>query len=145
MAELLSAHELTRRYGDGDTATIALRGVSFDIRAGEYLAVIGRSGSGKSTLLNLMGLLDRPTDGSLRLLGERVEKLDDVRRAAMRNRHIGFVFQFHHLLPEFSVRENLLMPVRIAGQREDRTVHAWTDELIELLGLEDVAAKLATE
>jgi len=69
MAELLSAHELTRRYGSGDTATLALRGVSFEIRHGEYLAVIGRSGSGKSTLLNLMGLLDQPTDGSLRLLG----------------------------------------------------------------------------
>lgn len=145
MAELLSAHELTRRYGRGDTATLALRGVSFEIRHGEYLAVIGRSGSGKSTLLNLMGLLDQPTDGSLRLLGERVDRLDDVRRAAARNRHIGFVFQFHHLLPEFSVRENVLMPVRIAGQREDRAVNAWTDELIELLGLDAVAAKPATE
>ncbi len=99
MADMVVATDLARRYGDGDTATLALRSATFGIGPGEYLAIIGRSGSGKSTLLNLLGLLDRPTDGRLELLGERVDHLDDRRRAAMRNRHIGFIFQFHHLLP----------------------------------------------
>ncbi|CAN5357776.1 hypothetical protein BH24CHL10_BH24CHL10_12260 [soil metagenome] len=122
MADMVVATDLARRYGDGDTATLALRSATFGIGPGEYLAIIGRSGSGKSTLLNLLGLLDRPTDGRLELLGERVNQLDDRRRAAMRNRHIGFIFQFHHLLPELSVRENLLMPARIAGHRADGSV-----------------------
>jgi lipoprotein-releasing system ATP-binding protein len=138
MAELIAADRIGRRYGDGVAATHALRGASFRIDPGEYLAVIGRSGSGKSTLLNLLGLLDRPSDGRLHLLGERVDHLDDRRRAALRNRHIGFVFQFHHLLPEFSVRENLLMPTRIAGGRQARVAGAWADELADLLGLADV-------
>ncbi len=143
MADMVVATDLARRYGDGDTATLALRSATFGIGPGEYLAIIGRSGSGKSTLLNLLGLLDRPTDGRLELLGERVDHLDDRRRAAMRNRHIGFIFQFHHLLPEFSVRENLLMPARIAGHRVDGSVDSWADELLVLLGLELLATKPA--
>jgi len=143
MADMVVATDLARRYGDGDTATLALRSATFGIGPGEYVAIIGRSGSGKSTLLNLLGLLDRPTDGRLELLGERVDHLDDRRRAAMRNRHIGFIFQFHHLLPEFSVRENLLMPARIAGHRAVGSVDSWADELLVLLGLELLATKPA--
>ena len=143
MAELVVADQLGRRYGEGDAATLALHDASFGIGAGEYLALVGRSGSGKSTILNLLGLLDRPSDGRLYLLGERVDQLDDRRRAALRNRHIGFVFQFHHLLPEFTVRENLLMPARIAGRRDARGARAWADELAELLGLESVVDRPA--
>ena len=143
MADLVTAERLSRRYGDDDGATLALRDATFRIDPGEYLAIVGRSGSGKSTLLNLLGLLDRPTDGRLELLGERADHLDDRRRAALRNRHIGFIFQFHHLLGEFSVRENLLMPVRIAGGRDDRGGRARLDELAELLGIEDLLAKPA--
>ncbi len=143
MADLVVADELGRRYGDGDTATLALSKASFGIGAGEYMALVGRSGSGKSTLLNLLGLLDRPSDGRLYLLGERVDHLDDRRRAALRNRHIGFIFQFHHLLPEFTVRENLLMPARIAGNREMRGARAWADELANMLGLESVVDRPA--
>ena len=143
MADLVVAEELGRRYGDGASATLALRDASFGIGAGEYLALVGRSGSGKSTLLNLLGLLDRPTAGRLYLLGERVDHLDDRRRAALRNRHIGFVFQFHHLLPEFTVRENLLMPMRIAGTRDARAARIWADELAELLGLESLVDRPA--
>jgi len=145
MPDLVVANDVARRYGAGDASTMALREASFGIDAGEYLAIIGRSGSGKSTLLNLLGLLDRPTEGRLELLGERVDHLDDGRRAAMRNRHIGFIFQFHHLLPEFSVRENILMPARIAGRRRDRSVDGWADELLELLGLESLAGKPADQ
>ncbi len=145
MANLVVAEELGRRYGDGDSATLALRDASFGIGAGEYLALVGRSGSGKSTLLNLLGLLDRPTAGRLYLLGERVDHLDDRRRAALRNVHIGFVFQFHHLLPEFTVRENLLMPMRIAGTRDARGARIWADELADLLGLESLVDRPADE
>ncbi len=145
MADLVRADQLTRRYGDDEGATIALRDASFDIGQGEYLAIVGRSGSGKSTLLNILGLLDRPTDGRLDLLGERADRLDDRGRAALRNRHIGFVFQFHHLLGEFSVRENLLMPVRIAGGRDDRERRAWLDELAGLLGIGDLLDKPADQ
>jgi lipoprotein-releasing system ATP-binding protein len=138
MDELVVADGLGRRFGTSETATLALRDATFRIGTGEYLAIVGRSGSGKSTLLNLLGLLDRPSEGRLHLLGERADHLDDRRRAALRNRHIGFVFQFHHLLGEFSVRENLLMPVRIGGGREDRAARAWHGELAELLGITDI-------
>ena len=145
MAELVSASQLERRYGAGDTSTLALRGVSFTIDTAEYVAIIGRSGSGKSTLLNLLGLLDRPTDGTLELLGERVDRLSDHARAALRNRHLRFVFQFHHLLPEFSVLENVLMPARIAGGRINGRVARRAVELLELLGIEDLAARPADQ
>ena len=145
MADLVDARDLERRYGEGETATLALRGATFELRRGEFVAIKGRSGSGKSTLLNLLGLLDRPTGGTLELLGERVERLDDGRRAQIRNRHIGFVFQFHHLLPEFDVRENLLMPVRIGGGRTDRAVLSRIDDLVELLDLHGLESKPADQ
>lgn len=145
MGELVDARDLERRYGDGEAATLALRGATFMLGQGDFVAITGRSGSGKSTLLNLLGLLDRPTRGSLELLGERVDRLDDGARAKIRNRHIGFVFQFHHLLPEFSVRENLLMPVRIDGGRADRRINARVDELLDLLGLSGLESKPADE
>jgi lipoprotein-releasing system ATP-binding protein len=145
VGELVDARDLERRYGDGEAATLALRGATFMLGQGDFVAIKGRSGSGKSTLLNLLGLLDRPTRGSLELLGERVDRLDDGARAKIRNRHIGFVFQFHHLLPEFSVRENLLMPVRIDGGRADRRINARVDELLDLLGLSGLESKPADE
>jgi ABC-type lipoprotein export system ATPase subunit len=145
MGDLVRARDLGRRYGDGDAATTALRDATFDIGAGEYVAIIGRSGSGKSTLLNLLGLLDRPSNGTLEFLGQRVDGLRDAPRAAIRNRHIGFVFQFHHLMPEFDVRENLLMPARIAGGGQASTARSWADELIELLDLGPVARRPADE
>ena len=145
MADLVRADQLMRRYGDDVSGTVALRDASFDIGQGEYLAIVGRSGSGKSTLLNILGLLDRPTDGRLHLLGERADRLGDRGRAALRNRHIGFVFQFHHLLAEFSVRENLLMPVRIGGGRDDRGSRRRLDELADLLGIGDLLDKPADQ
>ena len=145
MDELIRARSLIRRYGEGTAATTALRDATFEIDAGEYVAVIGRSGSGKSTLLNLLGLLDRPSGGSIDFLGETVDRLDDARRASFRNRHIGFVFQFHHLLPEFNVRENLLMPARITGGAQPGSSEAWADELIEMLDLGSVTRQPADQ
>ena len=115
MAEtLVHAEEIGKTYGTV-VKTVALHEVSFEIEAGEFASVIGESGSGKSTLLNLIGLLDTPTTGRIVLNGHDATAANRKQRAALRNDFIGFVFQFHYLLPEFSVLENVLMPGRIAG------------------------------
>ncbi len=118
MPDTISIDQVTKEYGTA-VKTQALRGVSFRVAEKEFLSIIGQSGSGKSTLLNLLGLLDRPTEGTVNLLGTDVGKLGKKERAAFRNEHLGFVFQFHHLLPEFSVRENLLLPTWIGAPASD--------------------------
>jgi lipoprotein-releasing system ATP-binding protein len=105
--------EVRKTYGPGGTGTEVLRGVSFAIRRGESVAVVGPSGSGKSTLLNIIGTLDRPTSGSVRLEGRELAGLDDGELARLRNRKIGFVFQFHHLLPQCTLLENVLVPTLV--------------------------------
>lgn len=134
---------LGKVYGTGETQTRALEGVSFEIASGEFAAIVGRSGSGKSTLLNLLGLLDTPTEGTLHLNGRDSGSLDKPGRAALRNELLGFVFQYHHLLPEFSVEENLLMPVLISGRPVDGDVRARLDETLEVLGLAELGRKNA--
>jgi lipoprotein-releasing system ATP-binding protein len=111
---LVHAEGIGKTYGTA-VKTVALHEVSFEIAAGEFASVIGQSGSGKSTLLNLIGLLDTPTTGRIVLNGHDATAASRKQRAALRNDFIGFVFQFHYLLPEFSVLENVLMPGRIAG------------------------------
>jgi lipoprotein-releasing system ATP-binding protein len=115
----LQARGLRKVYvgGDGSELTV-LDGVGIDVRPGEAVAVIGASGAGKSTLLHLLGGLDRPTAGEVRVGGRRLDDLPEAELAAVRNRSIGFVFQFHHLLPEFSALENVMMPLRIADVAE---------------------------
>jgi lipoprotein-releasing system ATP-binding protein len=140
---MVAADGLGKVYGTGETATRALEGVSFEIVAGEFAAIVGRSGSGKSTLLNLLGLLDTPTEGTLHLNGRDSGTLDKRGRAAQRNELLGFVFQYHHLLPEFSVKENLLMPVLISGRPVDDDVRARLDETLDVLGLADLTRKNA--
>ena len=112
----LEARGLAKRYtlGDGSTLSI-LEGVDFSLESGTAVAIIGASGAGKSTLLHLLGALDRPTDGEVRLGGRTVAGLDDESLAIVRNRHVGFVFQFHHLLREFNALENVMMPALIGG------------------------------
>jgi lipoprotein-releasing system ATP-binding protein len=112
----LEARELEKRYMGGDGSTIeVLRGVSLALRRGEAVAITGASGSGKSTLLHLLGALDRPTAGQVLLGGREVSLLGEEELAAVRNRHVGFVFQFHHLLREFTALENVMMPALLAG------------------------------
>lgn len=145
MAEpLLVAEDLGKTYGTA-VETRALDRVSFKVEAGEFASIIGKSGSGKSTLLNILGLLDTPTSGRLLLDGEDPAELDKRERARLRNSRIGFVFQFHYLLPEFSVWENVLMPTAIAGQQLDPALRELAEETLALLGLEGLEDKNANE
>lgn len=141
---LVSAKDLGKVYGT-DIRTRALEGVSFDVAAGEFVAIVGRSGSGKSTLLNLLGLLDTPSEGTLHFDGRESSSIDKRGRAALRNELLGFVFQYHHLLPEFSVRENILMPYYISGKPVDGTILARADETLQVLGLDGLGDKNAND
>ena len=130
----VAAADVTRRYGTGDATVDALRGVSLEVPAGQYLAVMGPSGSGKSTLMHLLAGLDRPDGGTVTIGGVDVGGLDDAGLTALRREHIGFVFQFFNLLPMLTARENVLLPLEIAGRKPEP---AWFGELIDRVGLTD--------
>jgi lipoprotein-releasing system ATP-binding protein len=132
---VLEAVELAKVYtgGDGGTITV-LDGVNLQVARGEMVAVVGASGAGKSTLLHLLGALDRPTRGTVRIGGEALSSRGDEELSSLRNRMIGFVFQFHHLLREFSAAENVMMPLLIAGWSRDRAQRR-ADDLLARVGL----------
>lgn len=115
MNSLLTVHGLCKTYGTGSNRVAVLKGIDLDLRAGTTTALVGASGAGKSTLLHLLGALDRPTSGTVCFHDEDIFKKNDRQLALFRNRSIGFVFQFHHLLPEFTALENVMMPALIAG------------------------------
>ena len=130
---ILEARGLRKVFDTGGEGLEVLKGVDLVVRAGELVAVMGESGVGKSTLLHLLGTIDLPTAGQLRIAGTDVLNLGDQALSRFRNRHIGFVFQFHYLLPEFTALENVLLPARVAGV--DR--HQEALELMDSVGLAD--------
>ncbi|MHB1168472.1 MAG: ABC transporter ATP-binding protein [Longimicrobiales bacterium] len=144
-AAVLSGRGLVKRYTEEDgSELVILDGVDIDIAAGEAVAIIGASGAGKSTLLHLLGCLDRPSAGSVLVAGQPVAELGDRELAAVRNRSIGFVFQFHHLLREFTAMENVMMPQLIAGTPEKEAAER-AAELLEAVGLTERASHRSSQ
>jgi putative ABC transport system ATP-binding protein len=131
---VVSARALSRRYGAGDTAVDALRGVSLDVAKAKLTAVMGPSGSGKSTLMHILAGLDRPTEGEVSIDGTDITRLNDTELTKLRRRHVGFIFQFFNLLPMLTAEENIFLPLSIAGTKPNRE---WTDALIDKVGLDD--------
>src|SRR3954449_1952992 len=131
---IVSAHEVTRRYGAGDAAVDALRGVSLDFPPAGYTAIMGPSGSGKSTLMHILAGLDRPTSGTVVIDGKDITQMDDGELTRLRRDQIGFVFQFFNLVPVLNAEENMLLPLSIAGRKPERV---WVDQLMETVGIAD--------
>jgi putative ABC transport system ATP-binding protein len=128
------AREITRVYGEGDTAVQALGGVSVDIQSGKLTAVMGPSGSGKSTLMHILAGLDKPTSGTVSIAGTEITSLGDNDLTRLRREHIGFVFQFFNLLPMLNAKENVLLPLTIAGVKPE---NGWFDDLVKQIGIAD--------
>jgi len=129
------APDVTRRYGvEGDVCVRALRGVSLDVGAGKLTAVMGPSGSGKSTLMHILAGLDRPNEGEVTIAGTDITELGDTELTKLRREHIGFIFQFFNLLPMLTAEENVVLPLKLAGEKPDRE---WIRELTSKVGLSD--------
>ncbi len=131
---VVTARGVVRRYGEGEAAVDALRGVSLDIARGRLTAVMGPSGSGKSTLMHILAGLDKPTEGEVTVAGVDISNLDDAELTKLRRDHIGFIFQFFNLLPMLTAAENIVLPLRLAGVKPDQ---AWLDEVVASVGLTD--------
>src|SRR5215218_4972920 len=133
-AAVVSATDVTRRYGEGDSSVQALRGISLEIARGKLTAVMGPSGSGKSTLMHILAGLDKPTDGEVTIAGTEITQLNDIQLTRLRREHIGFIFQFFNLLPMLTARENIVLPLNLAGAASK---NGWVEELSAKVGLTD--------
>ena len=131
---ILQVTELKKYYGTEPNITKALDGVSLSIKEGEFIAIVGTSGSGKSTLLNMIGGLDVPTSGSVKVKGKELAKMNDEQLTIFRRRNIGFVFQNYNLVPVLNVYENIVLPVELDGDTVDK---AFLDEVVHMLSLEE--------
>jgi lipoprotein-releasing system ATP-binding protein len=131
---VLQCNNLGKVYRDGDRSITVLDGLNLNLEAGEKIAIVGTSGSGKSTLLNLLGGLDTPSTGEVLMCGDNLARLAERQRCQIRNKRLGFVYQFHHLLPEFDAAENVAMPLLIGGYRRSDALKT-AGEMLERVGL----------
>ena len=131
---VVTATDITRDYGEGDTCVRALRGVSLEVASGKLTAVMGPSGSGKSTLMHILAGLDKPTEGKVTIAGTEITGLSDAHLTKLRREHVGFIFQFFNLLPMLTARENIVLPLDLAGAKSK---NGWVDELSAKVGLTD--------
>jgi lipoprotein-releasing system ATP-binding protein len=145
MAESIKLEKVVKDYGEGSLRTRVLHGIDLVFEKGSFSSIIGPSGSGKSTLLNLIGSLDRPSSGKVEISGKSTEKMGKNDIARLRNKEIGFIFQFHHLIPELTARENVILPHLIAGGKKDKVSLKRADDLLDLVGLSKVRDNLVTK
>lgn len=141
---VLDARNLSKRFEDGHLNVQVLHEVNLQVHAGETLAIVGASGSGKSTLLHLLGGLDAPTQGSVQLMGQPMHTLSPRKQGELRNQHLGFIYQFHHLLPEFSAQDNVAMPLRIRRDSKEQAL-AQAARMLEAVGLKERMAHRPAE
>jgi len=139
---ILQVQNLTKTYGKGDTTVTALGGVSFAVEKGEFVAVVGASGSGKSTLMHLIGGVDRPTSGSVRIDGNEIYKLNESELAIFRRRNIGIIYQFYNLIPTLTAEENIMLPRLLDNRKPDEDK---LRAILETIGLSDRAKHLPSE
>ena len=130
---ILNANQISKSYHNGEKELHVLRNVDLELQKGEIITIMGQSGAGKTTLLNILGTLDRPDSGSVSICGQDISGLTEKKLSELRNKQLGFVFQFHHLLPEFTAMENVLMPAFIAGDEQNARERA--DELFDYVGM----------
>ncbi len=135
MTAILTAKNITKTYQDGKTTTNVLNHLDISINSGERIAIVGTSGSGKSTLLHILGGLDVPTSGEVWLHGQRINDLNETQRGELRNQHLGFIYQFHHLLAEFTAIENVAMPLLMRKAVPIAVARQQSIELLEKVGL----------
>lgn len=131
---IIHCRDLSKSYHDGNASVEVLKRLDFSIYSGSRIAIVGPSGSGKSTLLHLLSGLDKPTDGQVFIQGENWQSLSEKKRCSLRNKHLGFIYQFHHLLPEFSALENIALPLLLAGVSVD-VAEGKAEAILEQVGL----------
>ena len=140
--KILEIKNLCKVYGEGETRVDALKNISFDVDQGEFVAVVGPSGSGKSTLLHILGGVDVPTSGVVRIAGCDIGKLDENKLAIFRRRQIGLIYQFYNLIPILNVEENLTLPILLDGKKPDQKL---LEDLVEKLGLSERRSHLPNQ
>lgn len=143
MANIIELKNINKIYGE-KIKTQVLYDINLSFEENSFNALIGESGSGKSTILNIVGTLDKPTSGEVYIQGKRTDTMSNLELSLLRNQTIGFIFQFHYLLPEFTAKENVLMPYKIQNYKVPKEVYEWADELLDFVGLTKVKNNLAT-
>ncbi|WP_066870136.1 ABC transporter ATP-binding protein [Clostridium mediterraneense] len=141
---VLQLKNINKIYGE-KVKTQVLFDVNLEVEEGEFVSIIGQSGSGKSTMLNILGTLDSPTSGEVYINGNRTDKMSKDQLADVRNKDLGFIFQFHYLLPEFTVMENVLMPYMLSGKKITKEIRDRAEELLEIVNLSKVKNNKATD